>query len=109
VSVLGNVALGGAWLLGIGYGYLDGDVDSNAIPNDPIIAAAEAITDDEVFGAGRVAYRLAAAIHTLSLDLNRGLTPDSSLALGVEYQDTRAEGGIDYDRTKVRLTFIHAF
>lgn len=108
-SVLGNVALGGAWLLSVGYGYLDGETDSNALPNDPIIAAAEAITDDPVFGAGRVAYRLEAAIHTLSLDLTRGLTEDSSLALGLQVQEIRADGGIDYDRTQARLTYIHAF
>lgn len=108
-SVLGDVALGGPWFLTIGYGFLDGDVDSNATPNDRIIAAKEASIPDPVFGEGRLVYRLEADVHTLVLDLSRALTRDSSLVLGYELQATRAHGDIDYERNQLRLVYSHAF
>lgn len=108
-SLLADVALGGPWFLGIGYGFLDGDVVSNATPNDRIIAAKEASIPDPVFGEGRLVYRLEADVHRFTVDLGRALTRDSSLLLGYELQATRAHGGIDYERNDVRLTYVHAF
>lgn len=108
-SVIGDVALGGPWALSIGYGFLDGDVDSNATPNDRIIAAKEASIEDPVFGEGRLVYRLEADVHVFTVDLSRALTRDAALLLGYELQVIRAHGGIDYERNEVRLSYVHAF
>lgn len=108
-SVLGNVALGQAWLLSLGYAYLTGDVDSNATPNDRIIAARKASIEDPVFGNGRLVYRLEANVHSLSLDLTRAVTRNSSLVLGYGFQAIRAQGGIDYERNQVKLSYVYVF
>lgn len=108
-SVLGEVILAGPWSLSLGYDFRNGDVDSNATPNDRIIAAKEASIDDLVFGEGRVVYRLEADVHSLTLGLSRGVTQDSSLLLGYELQVTRARGGIDYESHQVRLSYVYAF
>lgn len=108
-SVLGEAVLGGPWSLSLGYDFRDGDIDSNATPNDRIIAAKEASIDDLVFGRDRLVYRLEADVHSLTLGLGRVVTRDSSFLLGYELQATRARGGIDYESHQVRLSYVHAF
>lgn len=108
-SVFADFTAGKSWLLSVGYAYRNGDIDSNATPDDRIIAAQRARAEDAVFGDGRVVYRLKAHVHALSFDLTRGLTANSSLVFGYQFQSIRARGGIDYDRNQLSLSYVHAF
>lgn len=109
LSLSADYTLSSSWLLSLGYIYRDGDVASTAVPNDRIVAAAAAITDDPAFGAGRFAYRLDAEVHTLSIDLDGAMSQNSSLVLGYEFQQTTAAGGIDYDKSLLRLSWVRGF
>ena len=109
LSLSADYTLSEAWLLTLGYIFRDGDVASTAVPNNRIIAAAEAITDDPAFGVGRFAYRLDAEVHTLTVDLDRAMGRDSSLVIGYQFQQTNAAGGIDYDKSLLQLSYVHGF
>ncbi len=86
-----------------------GDVTSTAIPNQRIIDAAEAITADSVFGADRFAYRIDADVVGLFVDLSVVTSRDSALSLRTSFRDTQGAGGIDYDKSVVRLAWSYNF
>ena len=95
-------------LLSFGATFRDGDVASTAIPNDAIIAAADAVTDDPVFGDEFFAYKIDAEVLSLAVDLNLAVSEDASVIIGVENQDTSGANGIDYDKTIIRkCAFVH--
>ncbi len=91
---------------------VSGDVVSTSSPTVDIIAAADAIEADDAFGGrdtGQFAYRLDADTTLLTLGLNYGINQDHSLDASVEFLDSSADGGIDYERTTFRLTYLGVF
>lgn len=89
-----------------------GDVVSTAVPTLEIVEAAEEIEPDDAFGgvsSNRFAYRLEAVTHIVTLGWNRSIAPNRSLDLSVQGLSAHAEGDIDYQRTQVRLGYLHRF
>jgi hypothetical protein len=97
------------YLLSFGYSYRDGEITSIATPNNTIITAANAIARDQVFGGGRVAYKLDAVTHTFNIDLNRAISDSVSFNLGYTYEDTQGESNIDYDNNIIRANLLLSF
>lgn len=89
-----------------------GDVVSTAQPTFRIVDNAEAIEPDTAFGgipANRFAYRLDADVHILTLGVNVGIGPTTSLDLSVEGLTAEAADDIDYQRNIARVNLLHRF
>jgi hypothetical protein len=92
-----------------GYRFQDGDVVSTAMSYLKILNSATAITLDPQFGPSRVAYRIPARTHVLTLDVNRAVLQAGTIYFGFEYQDTHGVNGIDYTAGLLRSGFLYSF
>ena len=95
--------------LSAGYLFADGEVTSTSIPRERIINAANAITNDRVFGQGMYAYRIDASTHRFNLDWNMAFRETGTFLIGVEHQDVNGEAGIDYSVNLIRAALLFAF
>jgi hypothetical protein len=93
----------------LAYGYRSGDVVSTTRPNFAIFRASAAIVADPVFGLNEFAYRLHAVSQLASLHFSRALNGNSSLNLGLQRQYSRGEGGNNYGKNIVELSYLYSF
>jgi len=113
-SVLANVdyALGSRWTAYLTYNYLDGDivstVDASIPPALYIVNAAEAINIDDAF-PGRTAYRLNATTNVATLGANFRISEQHSLDLSARFADSKADGGVNYERWLYTLAYLARF
>ncbi|BAL25249.1 hypothetical protein AZKH_2950 [Azoarcus sp. KH32C] len=105
----GDYTLSSDYVLSAAYTLRDGDIVSTTLRNLPIFLASSAIAEDRVFGRNRYAYKMKATTRGASLGVSRVINDHSSLTLGYEYIDSRAEGGIDYQANIVRAIYLHQF
>jgi hypothetical protein len=96
-------------LFSLSYGYRNGDVVSTTRPNFSIFRSSAAIAADPVFGDDAFAYRLYAATQLLALRASQALGSNSSLNLGLQRQLSRGDGGNNYAKNLVELTYLHSF
>ena len=96
-------------LLTLEYRFIDGDVTSTAVPYDRVSVMAEAINKDDAFGEDTFAYRLDAETRSITVGINYALSENSALDLSYQHLETEAPGGIDYDKSVVRLRVLFSF
>ncbi len=87
----------------------NGDIVASTPPYPKILDASSAIAFDPVFGAGVVAYRMAATTRSITLDWNHAVGDSSTLYVGGERQWTRGEYGLEYPVHIIRAGFLHNF
>jgi hypothetical protein len=108
-----GVNTGYAWsndlLVSASYAYRDGDVVSTTRPNRVIFFSSAAVAADPAFGPGEFAYRLHAAAQIFALHASQALGRNSSLNLGFLRQITRADGGNNYAKNVVDLSYLYSF
>lgn len=97
--------------------YIDGAITSTATANAtwalPFINYADAIEFDNAFGgedSGQAAYRLDnASTIVLNFGTNIGIDRKSSIDFSLEFIQSTADGGIDYDRQIMRAVYLRRF
>jgi hypothetical protein len=108
-----GINAGYAWsnslLLSASYAYRDGDVVSTTQPNRGIFFSSEAVAQDPAFGPGEFAYRLHASAQVFALRASQALGRNSSLNIGLLRQLTRGDGGNNYVKNVVDLTYLYSF
>jgi hypothetical protein len=114
VSLLANVdyLIGSRWTLYLTLNYLDGDVVSTAVPGLAVVNAAEAINADDAFGgaaANRFAYRLDAQTNVVTLGTNISFGEQHSLDVSARWADSKATGGISYERRLFSAAYLIRF
>lgn len=116
------------------YGRYDarvGDVVSTAVPNNPVIAAAEVIEQDDAYGLGsvassaigpgpgpgpgllnnntRFAYRIDAVSHQGRVGANYAITPAMSVDVSGRYRATYGDGNNDYFGFNIQGALLYRF
>jgi hypothetical protein len=86
-----------------------GDVVSTAEPSARIFTAARALADDPAFGPEAYAYKLTGTTYGFRVGFDYALTVHSLLGCGFERFDTRADGGNDYTKSIVTITWDYRF
>jgi hypothetical protein len=108
-----GINAGYAWsnklLLSTSYTFREGDVVSTTRPNPGIFFSSEAVAQDPAFGPGEFAYRLHAAAQILALRASQAVGRNSSLNLGFLRQLTRGDGGNNYVKNVVDLSYLYSF
>jgi hypothetical protein len=104
-----DYALSADYVLAGAYTIRDGDIVSTTLRNMPIFLASSAIAMDPVFGPDRVAYTMKALTRGLSLGVSRLIGGQTSLTLGYEHLNSRADGGISYRANQVRAVYLHQY
>lgn len=102
-------AWSGNFLLSLSYAYRNGDVVSTTRPNGGIFFSSAAVEEDPAFGEGEYAYRLHATSQTVALRASRVLSENSSLNLGFLRQITNGNGGNNYAKNVINLTYLYSF
>jgi hypothetical protein len=111
ISLLANVdySIGSRGTVYLTYNYLDGDIVSTVeSPWLYIVNAAEAINIDDAF-PGRTAYRLNATTHVVTLGTNLSIGEGHSLDLSARLADSKADGGVNYERWLYTLAYLVRF
>jgi hypothetical protein len=89
--------------------YRDGQTDSSSRPGSVLRNVAQAVTRDSAIGQGCVVYRVAVRTVGCAVDLDRPITDDTSIKLGVERLESNASAGVRYERNLLRLQIAHRF
>jgi len=102
-------SLGERTFLSLGLLARQGDVVSTTEAGLKIFNAAHALADDPAFGEEAYAYRLTGTSRGYRLGLSAAATQHSVLGFGFERLETRADGGNDYSKSIVELTWDYRF
>jgi hypothetical protein len=86
-----------------------GDVVSTSMAGLKIFDAAHALAEDPAFGEEAYAYRLTGTTLGYRLGVSFAATQHSVLGCGFERLDTRADGGNDYTKSLVEVTWGYRF
>jgi hypothetical protein len=110
-NVAANVeySLSESAFISLGLSARHGDVVSTAEPTARIFTAARALADDPAFGPEAYAYKLTGTTYGFRVGLDYALTVHSLLGCGFERFDTRADGGNDYTKSIVTITWDYRF
>ena len=95
--------------LSIGLSGRHGDVVSTSAPNATIYYASRALAEDPAFGPDAYAYKLPGTTWGARLGVGCSITPHSLLSAGYERFDTHADGGNDYKKSIVDITWDYRF
>ncbi len=94
--------------LSIGFVARHGEVVSTTLqPNAAVYYASSALADDPAFGADAYAYRLTGTTYGLRAGLNFSPTAHSLLGCGFERLQTHADGGNEYTKSIVEITWSY--
>lgn len=94
------------------YNDFSGDIVSTATPSLTVIENNDALAPDDVFGglnANKIAYRLDANTTILNLGSNYALDSQNAIDVSLELLDSKAAGGIYYDRQVVNVSYLKNF
>jgi hypothetical protein len=96
--------------LSIGLLARHGDVVSTTLqPNPEVYYASSALADDPAFGPNAYAYKLTGTTYGFRAGLNYSLTAHSLLGCGFERFETHADGGNDYAKSIVEITWDYRY
>jgi hypothetical protein len=96
--------------LSLGVSDRHGDVVSTTLePNAMAYYASRAIAEDPAFGPYAYAYRLTGATWGARMGINYSITAHSLLGAGFERFNTHADGGNDYTKSIVEITWDYRF
>lgn len=105
----GEYAFDGDYVVSAAYALRRGDVVSTTLRNRPVFLASDAISEDDVFGSRRFAYRMQAWTRSASVGVSRLFGDGASLTLGYEHHDSQAGGGVDYQSNLVSVTYLRQY
>lgn len=94
------------------YNDFSGDIVSTATPSLSVLENNDALAPDDVFGgldANKIAYRLDANTTIFNLGANYALDSQNALDVSVELLDSKAAGGIYYDRQVINFSYLKNF
>ena len=95
--------------LSLGLSGRHGDVVSTSAPNAMIYYASRALAEDPAFGPEAYAYKLPGTTWGARLGVSYSTTAHSLLGAAFERFDTHADGGNDYTKTIVEITWDYRF
>ena len=95
--------------LSIGLLARHGDVVSTSTPNETVFYASSALADDPAFGPNAYAYKLTGTTYGIRAGLGYSLTAHSLLGCGFERFETHADGGNDYAKSIVEITWNYSY
>ena len=95
--------------LSLGLSGRHGDVVSTSAPNAMIYYASRALAEDPAFGPEAYAYNLPGTTWGVRLGVSYSTTEHSLLGAAFERFDTHADGGNDYTKTIVEITWDYRF
>jgi hypothetical protein len=109
LSAYVEYSLAGNAFLSIGLSGRHGDVVSTSTPNSMIYYASRALAEDPAFGPDAYAYRLPGTTLGAHVGISYAITEHSLLGAGFERFDTHADGGNDYTKSIVDITWNYRF
>ena len=109
LGITANYAWNDKTLLSAGYAVRSGDVVSTCRPYGGIFLVSSAVADDPVFGDGAYAYRLSASSQLFSLRLSQAIGANASINLGIQRQLTHGDGGNNYSKSIIELSYLYSF
>jgi hypothetical protein len=86
-----------------------GDVVSTTPPGPDIFYASRALAEDPAFGPEDYAYRLIGTSYGVRVGVNWSPTAHNLLGAGFERLETRADGGNNYSKSVVEITWNYGF
>jgi long-subunit fatty acid transport protein len=86
-----------------------GDVVSTTPPGAAIYFASRALAEDPAFGDEYYAYRLIGTSYGVRVGVNWSPTAHNLIGAGFERSDTRADGGNNYTKSVVEITWNYGF
>jgi hypothetical protein len=95
--------------LSIGLSGRRGDVVSTTAPNAMIYYASRALAEDPAFGPDAYAYKLSGTTWGARVGIGYSTTEHSLLGAGFEHFVTHADGGNDYTKSLVEITWDYRF
>jgi hypothetical protein len=95
--------------LSLGLSGRHGDVVSTSVPNATIYYASRALAEDPAFGPDAYAYKLSGTTWGARVGISYSTTEHSLLAAGFEHFDTNADGGNNYTKSIVEITWDYRF
>jgi hypothetical protein len=95
--------------LSLGLSGRHGDVVSTSEPNATIYYASRALAEDPAFGPEAYAYKLPGTTWGARVGISCATTEHSLLGAGFEHFDTNADGGNNYKKSIVEITWDYRF
>ena len=105
VAANAEYSLNESTFLALGLSGRRGDVVSTTSENDKTYYSSRALAEDPAFGPDAYAYKLTGTTFGFQLGINFSPTAHSLLGLGFERFDTHANGGNNYARSVVQITW----
>ncbi|MEY3660051.1 MAG: hypothetical protein RLZZ169_876 [Pseudomonadota bacterium] len=86
-----------------------GETAASITPRPTILRQATAVTNDPLFGVGKVAYRLDANTRQFALDWNLAVTEEATVYVGAERQLTRGGISLSYQVNVIRAGMVFSY
>jgi hypothetical protein len=86
-----------------------GDVVSTSTPNETVFYASSALAEDPAFGPNAYAYKLTGTTYGYRVGLSFSPTVHSLLGCGFKRFETHADGGNEYAKSIVEVTWNYQY